>query len=568
MPLCSSCGRNTFIPRVAVDLPRLHDRLRNEAGPASVQPDEVTSVLENIQRDLEDYESEIYRLERLRQEKERLEQYATRLRSLLSPFRKVPDEILRRIFDDCCDMNSFRVVHPRNWLPVHTSQALRSKPALVISSVCSRWRRNALSMPVIWSRISLYWDIQAAEYCKDEHAEMFFPLSNFLDRSQQCPMTVNLEIDDYPFSTPGVLHPLLEQLFVQIVRWQDFSFDCMEYSFQKLLDCDRIPSAAFLVLSKLCITDYYVDDNDLVPFLDTAPNLQSLRLGDVFDGVPRVLKNYSQLSHLDFCPRWTDIQNLFEICPNLSSLRITELLRDCNAVGSTMIICSSRFETLAVRHGGWPSNSSADRLVFPLLNLPSLKTLHLETCKPEGNVKGRDERTPEWWYFKPFMAFVQRSSFQLTTFSVQQISICDANLVHILVHLPTLQYLTVDNDDIPQEYSPISLDFIESLHSYRFSSLRPQAGSIIPRLRSLRLLNVAAATFNDLSVVEMVQSRWSPTGLHKVGTSALEVDCLRVFTMTFRNRSEADAGAVYSSLAPIERDGMMIVVQMLGQAGQ
>ncbi|KAF9045634.1 hypothetical protein BDP27DRAFT_1346595 [Rhodocollybia butyracea] len=535
MPLCSSCGRNTFIPRVAVDLPRLHDRLRNEAGPASVQPDEVTST----------------------------SRYATRLRSLLSPFRKVPDEILRRIFDDCCDMNSFRVVHPRNWLPVHTSQALRSKPALVISSVCSRWRRNALSMPVIWSRISLYWDIQAAEYCKDEHAEMFFPLSNFLDRSQQCPMTVNLEIDDYPFSTPGVLHPLLEQLFVQIVRWQGFSFDYMEYSFQKLLDCDRIPSAAFPVLSKLCITDY-VDDNDLVPFLDTAPNLQSLRLRDVFDGVPRVFKNYSQLSHLDFCPRWTDIQNLFEICPNLSSLRITELLRDCNAVGSTMIICSSRLETLAVRRGGWPSNSSADRLVFPLLNLPSLKTLHLETCKPEGNVKGRDERTPEWWYFKPFMAFVQRSSFQLTTFSVQQISICDANLVHILVHLPTLQYLTVDDDGISPEYSPISLDFIESLHSYRSSSLRPQAGSIIPRLRSLRLLNVAAATFNDLSVVEMVQSRWSPARLHKVGTSALEVDCLRVFTMAFRNRSEADAGAVYSSSAPIERDGMMIVVQMLG----
>ncbi|KAF9065192.1 hypothetical protein BDP27DRAFT_1202775, partial [Rhodocollybia butyracea] len=98
----------------------------------------VASVLENIERDLEDYRAEIFRLE---QEKERLENYATQLHSLNSPFRKVPDEILRHIFDDCCEMNSFR--------------ALRSKPAMVISSVCSRWRRNALSVPALWSRISL-----------------------------------------------------------------------------------------------------------------------------------------------------------------------------------------------------------------------------------------------------------------------------------------------------------------------------------------------------------------------------------------------------------------------------
>jgi hypothetical protein len=47
--------------------------------------------------------------------------------------------------------------------------------------------------------------------------------------------------------------------------------------------------------------------------------------------------------------------------------------------------------------------------------------------------------------------------------------------------------------------------------------------------------------------------------LHDVGTSTLDVDCLRVFTMTFPNQSEVEAG-VYSLLAPIERDRMMIVV--------
>jgi hypothetical protein len=116
----------------------LKNILHTESGPASVQPEEVASILQNIQRDLKDYEVEIYWLEQLRQEKEQLEEYATLLQSLLSPLRKVPDEILLEIFDLCCDTNSFEIVGPMHRLP-----------AIVISSVCSRWRSNALSMPAI-----------------------------------------------------------------------------------------------------------------------------------------------------------------------------------------------------------------------------------------------------------------------------------------------------------------------------------------------------------------------------------------------------------------------------------
>jgi hypothetical protein len=171
MPLCSSCGGNTFTPLVAVDSPGLHDRLRTEFGPASVQPEEVASLL------LEDYKTEISRLTDLIQEQEHLEQYATQLQSLLSPIRKVHDEILRHISDDCCEMNSFRIVDSYIRLPMHTSQSLRRKPAMVISSVCSRWRRNALSMPVIWSRISLQWETNVLRDCGDEHSELFFRCS-------------------------------------------------------------------------------------------------------------------------------------------------------------------------------------------------------------------------------------------------------------------------------------------------------------------------------------------------------------------------------------------------------
>ncbi|KAF9068061.1 hypothetical protein BDP27DRAFT_1327884 [Rhodocollybia butyracea] len=429
-----------------------------------------------------------------------------------------------------------------------TSRALRSKPAMVISAVCSRWRRNALSMPVIWSRISLQWKMDASrDYRKDEHTEVFFPLSNFLNRSQQCLMTVNLVVYGSPFLKQGVLHPLLEQLFGQMVHWQDFSFDSGDYDVKALLNCHGIQPFSFPVLSKLCLT---WDEDDLNPFIDTAPNLQSLTWGYDFEGIPNEFSYYSQLFYLDFLPNYPDIDSLFERCPNLFSLRIPESWRDYNP---QIIACSSKLEILTVRHGEHaPENS-----VYPLLRLPSLKALHLEIFKLRKHVKGRKS----WRHFNPFIAFVQRSSFQLTTFSVQQLSISDVNLVDILVHLPTLQNLTVDELGILPKCSSISSGFIESLHGYRTSSLRPQEAAIVPRMRSLRLLNVAAITFDDLTVVEMVQSRWIPARPHDV---EMKVDCLRVFTMTFLSRSEAEAGDIYSSLAPIERDGMMIVVQMLG----
>ncbi|KAF9043691.1 hypothetical protein BDP27DRAFT_1455150 [Rhodocollybia butyracea] len=286
MPFCS-CGGNTFIPRVSVDFPGLNIKLRTESGPASVQPDEVETILQKVQRDIEDYEAEISRLKCLEQEKKHLEKYATHLQSLLSPARKVPDEILQHIFDDSCDTNSFRVVNLDAMVPADTSRALRSAPAMVISSVCARWRRIALSMPIIWSRISVHWLMNLGDdYNEEEHAKVFFPLSNFLDRSQMCPITVNFEIDGsaHPFLPSKLLHPFLQQLFAQMVRCHSLSFESIDYFIRDFLDSDfpGDEDITFPVLSRLC-----------------------LHLDQDLDVLSRKL-DYSQLSHLEFWPHNQD----------------------------------------------------------------------------------------------------------------------------------------------------------------------------------------------------------------------------------------------------------------------
>ncbi|KAE9405673.1 hypothetical protein BT96DRAFT_791375, partial [Gymnopus androsaceus JB14] len=120
----------------------------------------------------------------LESRRERLREYTVQLQSLLSPIRKVPDEIVRRVFDDCCDMNHFIVAKTR-------TDAIRSIPALALSSVCSRWRRNGLSMPEIWSRISLMWN----EPIHADHDESLLSTINiFLNRSLQSPLTVIIDL--------------------------------------------------------------------------------------------------------------------------------------------------------------------------------------------------------------------------------------------------------------------------------------------------------------------------------------------------------------------------------------
>ncbi|KAF9065210.1 hypothetical protein BDP27DRAFT_1404936 [Rhodocollybia butyracea] len=532
-----------------MDPTRLQNNLHTESGPAPVQSEEVASVLINIKQDLEDYESEIRRLGR---EMERLKHYATQLRSLIPPFSKLSDKILQDIFDDCCDMNTFRVNgRPK---PMHLSQALKSKPAMVISSVCSRWRRIALSMPIIWSRISLNWGFwEDHEYTEDEMETRFFPLYNFLARSQQHLLTVHFEIRLF---VKGELHPLLKQIFGQVGRWQCVSFTCHTgFTLSYIMGRCGIRGASFPALREL-YTRGVVEPEDLTSMIDAAPKLQTLNLPNTaiqLDGL-----NHPQLSHLDFDPSLCTMEKLFDKCPNLFSLCIGESTWTGSGVDPMTIACSSKLEILTVRHGQRYDPPRFPYSVFRFLQLPSLKTLYLKEEKTWGDIDD------PWSHLEHFMVFIQTSAFQLTTLTIQHLFISDANLTYILVHIPTLQNLTVDDSGITPKCSPISSELIESLHSYRTSSLRQQTAPILPRLRSLRLLNVAASTFRDLLVVDMIQSRWNPGKLCTEGTSAFEVDCLRAFTMTFLNRLETEVGDVYSPLGPIEKSGMMIVIQMSG----
>ncbi|KAE9406252.1 hypothetical protein BT96DRAFT_803614, partial [Gymnopus androsaceus JB14] len=103
--------------------------------------------LADLDKDLEDCKVGIHRvqseLHRLETRRQHLEKYKASLWALRSPIRRLPNETFLSIFGFACDTNEI------------TSKSLGTMPALTISSVCSRWRCLAKSLPDIWSCIHI-----------------------------------------------------------------------------------------------------------------------------------------------------------------------------------------------------------------------------------------------------------------------------------------------------------------------------------------------------------------------------------------------------------------------------
>lgn len=277
-----------------------------------------------------------------------------------------------------------------------------------------------------------------------------------------------------------------------------------------------------------------------------APNLTSLEVEDFTDGEGAF--PWAQLLHLKVNPDYCTFSSERELAKSirLKSLDIMNyVIEDVDAGDADdppSPTSYSTIETLNVRDSGLADPEGSDS-VFPFLTCPSLKTLRLQAVGSRG--------FNYWDNFDLLMAFVRRSSFPLTVLSIANISLSDSSVVYLLSHIPTLQDLILNDTNSARKYSPITSQLIESLHSYRTSSLRRQIAPLVPRLRSLTL-HFGGPSFKDEIIVDTVKSRWMPA------QTGCEVDCLRSFTMVFRMRTEIPG--VYNTLEHLEKDGMRVAI--------
>ncbi|KZV83984.1 hypothetical protein EXIGLDRAFT_842555 [Exidia glandulosa HHB12029] len=132
-------------------------------------------------------------------------------RGLLHPIRRLPDELLAMIF---------------TWRPIFFSIS-RPVPCLpfVLAAVCRRWRRVALSTPVLWDTLSC-----SIKDFRDIEAERSYAsyLRYYLVRSSNIPLSISVVYKARNCAARGPLWLAISELYR---RAQTFSFSSYH-------DCD------------------------------------------------------------------------------------------------------------------------------------------------------------------------------------------------------------------------------------------------------------------------------------------------------------------------------------------
>ncbi|KAE9388403.1 hypothetical protein BT96DRAFT_436796 [Gymnopus androsaceus JB14] len=121
--------------------------------------------------------------------------------SLISPLRRLPNEIIARIFEYTCEENFLQefpwhdIDYPSATPTKLTLPVITYLPAMTISSVCSRWRQLALSYPALWSNLRV-------EICILSHQDdidgFIATLNRYLEASGNYPLNLELNILGQP----------------------------------------------------------------------------------------------------------------------------------------------------------------------------------------------------------------------------------------------------------------------------------------------------------------------------------------------------------------------------------
>ncbi|KAF9063502.1 hypothetical protein BDP27DRAFT_1335053 [Rhodocollybia butyracea] len=543
--------KQSFESRVKVDNLALNQRLRSWYPTAARELSEVEVTLRLAKDDIADCDTEMHRLKSRR---EGLILYAEKLSGLLSPIRRLPNEILCQIFLDCCAENDLRNG--------------KTGTADILSSVCTRFRELAISYSALWSNLTIFLpadydfdkrgDLIRVPKLLEEETKLSSLIQLYLDRSKNHPLSLDLDIETREVSTE---HCSLRLLARESNRWKHLifrggAFD-PEYGFPSLdhLSFPLLESIAF----DAGLNQDYIFSPEAEAFL-LAPRIRKLRFHDMLVDVLTISafsSTWKSLKHLDYHTTmvfkylWT----ILDLCPALGSLKLEGLNNgeDEDGTQSNTPRNLPTLSSLTVINNGFHELDDTLECIISSLTTPNLSKLVLE----QDNDKAAEHPRKS---FPIINQFFERSRFRsLASLVIQCLYIRDQDMVTLLRQLPSLQELSIHDPPFPglASHNPISKSFIESLHAWKRSPLRRSVEPLVSQLRELTL-KVETEGFDPFSFVDTIASRWLPD---EFSVAALGLVCLRSIELHLGQIVDAKP---YEPLKQFEKAGLRVVVRCKG----
>ncbi|KAI3615998.1 hypothetical protein WG66_010312 [Moniliophthora roreri] len=423
--------------------------------------------VEDTKRDFARYDAEIGRLrsilKKLEGERAYLQRYADEYRTLLSPIRRLPPEVLTNIATLYCqDQPS-------------VLKKTGVTPPLTIAQTCAVWRALAFNTPSLWSSFHVELGPMSLGSLQ--------LLSTYLKLSGDHPLSVTLVCGRGSNWDDVFLQTLLEHTR----RWKHLILHHADL-IQNLPSPPDLPILESLELSSQLLR--------ASPIFKSMPWLRTLILDDVeFEDLEEGYFPFTQLTSVTL--RRLQMG---------SALRV---LNRCPSLREAVISCRRNFSWSPTVEYNPPidlrrltSLTVINELIsdfFQNITTPALSSLTIATPAPPHN-------NMDAWPQEVFVAFLRRSLCPLKRLSLLRVELSDTDLLAILDFTPCLTHLSVMEsraDDLP---ATITNQFLRQLTFPKV--FHPSRRPPLPRLELVDFV-VHQSEIDYGLVVDLLESRSS-----------------------------------------------------------
>ncbi|KAJ7576272.1 hypothetical protein C8J56DRAFT_401489 [Mycena floridula] len=522
---CPHCQQNiSFEPETATQTQWLELNVLLRSPQISTQRP-ASDILLGVESDLRRCKDELDRqklyIVTLENQRKMLERHVETAKALAAPIRRVPPEILSRIFSLCCLENS-------------VSRYTISIPGLTLAQVCFHWNQIVLSDQGVWSAISLDFGHSSLGSGSDTDGEdeyssesMTGAIEFLLQHSGSHPLTFDIyHTDD--------INLALAQAWSQIKshsrRWRmlsvtvDDSYDALAIPFGSL--AGKLPALRHLQMAS---------DDDLEPatisldFLKELPSLCSI------------------VSDEETCLETVPMQNIRLLELSSSENPLATLSR-CSQLQEARIGCSALNERK--EHTGDPIQLSTLRILEFTESGDSIKEavallsdMTLPGLTSLSFLEEHHDEPSKSFPVDAFRRFIARSACTITSFCWQTGALKIKEWTSLFRSLPALESLSLKLIEAPED-DPILDLFFEQM-----SGTRP----LLPRLKRLSITVYEDISLCSESFLNAIQSRWVN------GSLCEDVACLRYLFMVVSDL-ELDPDVI-EALQRLVTAGMTIAIE-------
>ncbi|KAJ6526963.1 hypothetical protein DFH09DRAFT_1187235 [Mycena vulgaris] len=456
-----------------------------------------SSRLQRLDDQLADLQKAI---ERLTKERDSLSNYVEAHKSLISPARRLPLDIIQEIFVAC--------------IPTHRNCVMSAREApVLLGRICSSWRTISLSTPRLWCRLHIaqptppfYLSTFSRALEATKVAQRLETTKTWLGRSGHCPLSLSvasLADDNQDPETGSVIHPttrlILRALIPFAARWQDIKLTVSSSVLDTLfgLTDHDVP-----ILKKLEIIQHPEQPLHHVRWelfgLLHGPNISSFNLHGISE------------NYLAFPIQWDHLTTLSIVGdgwpgPSLMSSVAVEILSKCSRVQTCRFVLNdapinddeedvSGVEQPSLHSLHLADVASAIRYLLRRISFPALH--HFGFVAFHGDMESVTNNM-----FAPLLA----TSTRLESLRIPLDSFAKSTLIDLLHALPfSLKQLRLNGRSDPwaEPFSPVLDD--ETLAALTPSASNPSVAC--PSLRELSITNCTRA-LSDAALLRFIQAR-------------------------------------------------------------